>query len=263
MRRCGWALARLRAAGHRRTRSRVLLLNVLAGADGHLTVEAIHRRAAVSGRLDLSTVYRTLAVFERLQLVHTLEIGGRITYGLADHPHAHALAARRPPVRVVVLTGTVLTFLTMAWESTLVLLATGPMGVSDAGYGLMLAIGAIGGVLGAAVTPLLTRRFPQRALQIGALAATAAIDLTLALFPTPATAALAWGGTGFAFTVWNVLSVSLRQRLVPPDLLGRVNGANRAFSMTAVPAGALAGASSPTPSACTPRPGSAASPSPP
>ena len=146
-----------------------------------------------------------------------------------------------PHVRVIVLTGTALTFFTMTWESTLVLLATGPMGVSDAGYGAMLAAGAVGGVLGAALTPALTRRLPQRGLQIGSIAATALIDLALALFPTPAMAAIAWGGTGFAFTLWNVLSVSLRQRLVPPALLGRVNGANRTFSMTAVPAGALAG----------------------
>ncbi|HEX2313554.1 MAG TPA: Fur family transcriptional regulator [Thermomonospora sp.] len=90
-RRHGWALARLRAAGYRSTRPRVLLLRVLADADGHLTADALHRRATASRHLDLSTVYRTLAVFERIRLVHTLEIGGRVTYGLADHPHAHAV----------------------------------------------------------------------------------------------------------------------------------------------------------------------------
>ncbi|MGW0533328.1 MFS transporter [Streptomyces sp. NPDC003032] len=144
-------------------------------------------------------------------------------------------------VRAVVLTGSALTFFTMAWEATLVLLARGPMGVSESGYGVMLAIGAIGGVTGALVTPALVRRFDRRALQITAIATTAALALALAAFPHPALAALAWGGTGAAFAVWNVLSVTLRQRLVPAGLLGRVNSANRTFSMAAVPLGAVTG----------------------
>lgn len=144
-------------------------------------------------------------------------------------------------VRTIVLTGTALTFFTMAWEATLVLLARGPMGVSETGYGVMLAVGAIGGVAGALATPALVSRFDRRALQIAAIAVTAALDLALAAFPTPALAALAWGGTGAAFAVWNVLSVTLRQRLVPAGLLGRVNSANRTFSMAAVPLGAVTG----------------------
>ncbi|MFF5447857.1 MFS transporter [Streptomyces sp. NPDC012888] len=144
-------------------------------------------------------------------------------------------------VRTIVLTGSALTFFTMAWEATLVLLALGPMGVSETGYGVMLAAGAIGGVAGAMVTPVLTRRFDRRRLQIASLATTAVLVLALAAFPHPALAALAWGGTGAAFAVWNVLSVTLRQRLVPAELLGRVNSANRTFSMAAVPLGALTG----------------------
>lgn len=70
----------------------------------------------------------------------------------------------------------------------------------------MLALGAIGGVAGAAATPLLIRRCRHRALQVFALAATAAGVLALAAFPTPVTAALAWGDSGFAFALWKVLS---------------------------------------------------------
>ncbi|WP_067467808.1 Fur family transcriptional regulator [Actinomadura macra] len=93
-RRLAWATDRLRAAVRRSTRPRRLLLDVLAHADGHLTVETIHRHASAKGPLDLSTSYRTMTVFERLRLVHTVMIGGRTTYGLADHPHAHAVCDR-------------------------------------------------------------------------------------------------------------------------------------------------------------------------
>ncbi|WP_433235928.1 Fur family transcriptional regulator [Actinomadura nitritigenes] len=91
VRRHSWALTRMRGAGHRNTRPRALVLGVLARADGHLTAEAVHQRATASGSLNPSTVYRALALFERLQIVHTLVIGGRVTYGLADHPHAHTV----------------------------------------------------------------------------------------------------------------------------------------------------------------------------
>ncbi|MET9241257.1 MFS transporter [Nonomuraea sp. NPDC003709] len=144
-------------------------------------------------------------------------------------------------VRTVVLIGCVMNFVTLAWESTLVLLAVGPMRLSDGGYGVMLAAGAVGGVAGAMVTPALVRRFDRRWLQVAALAVCAVVDLALAAYPNPVTGALAWGGTGAGFAVWNVLSVTLRQREVPPELLGRVNSASRTLSMAAAPLGALAG----------------------
>jgi MFS family permease len=144
-------------------------------------------------------------------------------------------------VRSIILTGAGLTFFTQMWLPLLVLLALGPMGLSKTGYGVMLALGAIGGVIGAAATPLLIRRFEHRGLQVLALVMTSAGVLALAALPTPVITALVWGDTGFTFALWNVLSVTLRQRLVPPDLLGRVNSASRTLSTTAVPLGALAG----------------------
>ncbi len=56
-------------------------------------------------------------------------------------------------VRRLILTGACLVFTTSVWESTLVLLATGPVGLSAAGYGLVLGLGALGGVGGALATP--------------------------------------------------------------------------------------------------------------
>jgi MFS family permease len=144
-------------------------------------------------------------------------------------------------VRSIVLTGAGLTFFTQTWQPLLVLLALGPMGLSKTGYGVMLALGAAGGVIGAAATPFLIRRFEHRLLQLLALVATAAGVLALAAFPNPVITGLVWGDTGFTFALWNVLSVTMRQRLVPPDLLGRVNSASRTLSTTAVPLGALIG----------------------
>jgi MFS family permease len=144
-------------------------------------------------------------------------------------------------VRGVIATGAALTFLTQTWEPLLVLLVTGSMGVPDIGYGIILALGAAGGIAGAAVTPALARRCDHGRLRVAALGVTGAADLALAAVPSPPMAALALGLASAAFALWNVLSVSLRQRLVPPDVLARVNAASRTLSMTAAPLGALAG----------------------
>jgi hypothetical protein len=85
------------------------------------------------------------------------------------------------------------------------------------------------------------RRFPQRALQITALAVAAVGNFVFAAFPTPLVAAVVLSTTSFSFALWNVLSVTIRQRLVPGAVLGRVNAASRTLSMTAAPLGALAG----------------------
>jgi MFS family permease len=144
-------------------------------------------------------------------------------------------------IRRLVLTGACLVFTAWVWESTLVLLATGPVGLSAAGYGLVLGIGALGGIGGAVVTPILVARIDRWHLQLGSLVLCALVDLLLAIAPNPVTIALAWGGTGFAFGVWYVVSISVRQRLVPADIMARVNSAARTLSVMAVPAGALVG----------------------
>lgn len=144
-------------------------------------------------------------------------------------------------VRRLIITGAGLTFATMFWESTLVLLVVGPLGLSAQGYGLILALGAVGGTLGAVATPWLLRRYDRWKMQIIGLGICIAVDLALAIRPSSITAALAWGGTGFGFAIWNVVSVSARQRLVPDGILARVNSAARTISMSAAPLGALAG----------------------
>jgi MFS family permease len=144
-------------------------------------------------------------------------------------------------VRAVVVTGAGLTFLTQTWEPLLVLLVTAAMGVSGATYGVILALGAGGGIIGAMVTPALARRFDHGRLRAAALGVTAIADLALAAAPSPPMAAVALALASAAFSLWNVLSVSLRQRRAPADVLGRVNAANRTLSMTAALLGTLAG----------------------
>lgn len=84
--------ARLRARGLRWTPQRRILLEVLAGIDGHVTAaELVERSRAADPTTTPSTVYRTLDVLEDLGLVrHSHGLAGRQEFHVnpqADHGH--------------------------------------------------------------------------------------------------------------------------------------------------------------------------------
>ncbi|MFY1668509.1 Fur family transcriptional regulator [Plantactinospora sp. WMMB334] len=85
------ALVALRDSGRRRTLARQAVLQALANAT-HLSAAQVHDRIAVAGtRIDLSTVHRILTALVTAGAVHVVPVRGRLTYGLADHPHHHAV----------------------------------------------------------------------------------------------------------------------------------------------------------------------------
>ncbi|HYB47387.1 MAG TPA: MFS transporter [Streptosporangiaceae bacterium] len=116
-----------------------------------------------------------------------------------------------------------------------------PVGSLLFGYGFLLAVSAVGSVLGGLVCPLLTRRLGiLPSLVIGG-GMDAAVFVGIGLAPGPAVAAVMLAGQGFAVTMWNVVTISLRQRIVPSALLGRVNSVYRMLGWGLMPIGALAG----------------------
>ncbi|MBB2943985.1 putative MFS family arabinose efflux permease [Actinoplanes lutulentus] len=104
-----------------------------------------------------------------------------------------------------------------------VLYARHRLGVSDVGYGLLLTTFAIGGLLGAALASRVTSRFGAAAVLRTGLLVEILTHVVLA------TTTHAWvAGTvlilfGVQTVVWGVITSSLRQRLVPNHLLGRVS----------------------------------------
>lgn len=89
-------LARFTSSGGRRTASRQAIVEVVVGADGHLTAEQI--ASAVQARfpsVNLSTVYRTLEALEELRVVDHVHLGhGRAIYHLTDEAHQHLFCER-------------------------------------------------------------------------------------------------------------------------------------------------------------------------
>jgi predicted MFS family arabinose efflux permease len=126
-------------------------------------------------------------------------------------------------------------------QATLVLLATQTFHVGTRGYGLLWTAAAVGSILGGLANPAITRRIGELPSLIVAMAAFAAVYVAIGLAPGPVVAGLLLACDGFFVTMWNVVTVSLRQRIVPDELLGRVNSVYRMIGWGLIPVGALAG----------------------
>ena len=144
-------------------------------------------------------------------------------------------------LRTVALLLGVSNFSSQMGQATLVLLATQTLHVGTRGYGLLWTAAAVGSVLGGLVNPAITRRLGLLPSLTVAMAAFAVADAGVGLAPDFAVAAALMACNGFFVTMWNVVTVTLRQRIVPAELLGRVNSAYRMIGWGLMPLGALAG----------------------
>ncbi|GAA2352932.1 MFS transporter [Nonomuraea africana] len=125
--------------------------------------------------------------------------------------------------------------------ATFVLYATDVLAVPAAAYGLLMAAGAIGGVVAGWKARVLTRRLSYRQTTALALAVQALVWLGVLAGADVWTTGvlLAVGGAGATLT--SVAVGSARHALTPDDLLGRVVAAFRLFGMGAAGLGALLG----------------------
>lgn len=120
-------------------------------------------------------------------------------------------------------------------------LGPGPLGLTAARYGLLLAAPGVGGlVVGVLATPVLRRLGSRRTLLV-ASAALAAGFAAPGVVPRTPYVAVGLVATGLV-VLTNVATVSYRQRAVSDHLLGRVTAAYRLFAFGGLPLGsALAG----------------------
>lgn len=125
--------------------------------------------------------------------------------------------------------------------SVLVLFAGQRLGLDGTGYGLLLAASALGGLVGAGLTPRVRARFGYRATITATLVLGSASLGGLAATTHPVAA----GGFLALYilhaVVWNICATSLRQRLVPSELLGRVGAASRVLGLLGLAVGSVLG----------------------
>ncbi len=128
-----------------------------------------------------------------------------------------------------------------AGAALLVLLVTDTLGGSPLAYGLVISAGAVGGLTGSLVAERIARRIGRGTTMGASLIVGAALFLAIAAAGSVEVLAAVWTVVVLAGGVFNVVSRSLRQTIVPDRLMGRVIGAFRLLGYGTIPLGALAG----------------------
>ncbi|GAA3150919.1 MFS transporter [Planomonospora alba] len=151
------------------------------------------------------------------------------------------LARNRLPRTLTLIAGAGNFCETMAL-ATLVLFARDVLGVGDGGYGVLVAAMAVGGVAGGLVADRVVTRLGGRPVALGVQLVIPLSWLAIALVGRNAVTVVAlFTVFSLAVALWNVMASSLRQRLIPAELLGRVGGAGRMIAFGAIPLGAVCG----------------------
>ncbi|HET7489892.1 MAG TPA: MFS transporter [Acidimicrobiales bacterium] len=128
-----------------------------------------------------------------------------------------------------------------AGEAVLVLFAQEKLGVGPVGFGLLGVGAAAGGLLGTVVGTRLERRLGAGPVLLGSIASLGVVQLAVGLASQAWLVCALFGVTGTATVAWNVITVSLRQAVVPEHLLGRVNSVYRLLAWGPMTIGAAMG----------------------
>ncbi len=146
----------------------------------------------------------------------------------------------RPLLRLAIVLG-LINFLDIMAITILVIFAQELLGLTAAGYGILLSIAAIGAVVGSLGAPMVTRRISPQTALILCFVGWGLTYAAMGLSSSPVVVATALFLSMATSMVWNVITVSWRQRRIPAELLGRVNSIYRFFGSGSLPLGALAG----------------------
>lgn len=147
-------------------------------------------------------------------------------------------------LKPLIISGALVNMVNTAYFAVFVLWAVGDgsrLGLEPAHYPLLLAVLAVGAVIGSLFTERLVRSFPELRVMLGSWGVCAALLIVPVLVPTIAGTAVTLFLLGLFVTVGNTVSQSMRQRIVPAGLLGRVSGASRTLVFGLMPVGAMLG----------------------
>ena len=148
---------------------------------------------------------------------------------------------QHPDMRDVTIVAGLVSALDAAWFAVLVLFVVGDLHQQPGAYGLLLAIGALGGVAIGGIGAVLTRRLgPWRSLLLGGVAM-AASQAGLGLTGNVVVAAAMLFISSGAWALFNMTAVTMRQRQVPAALLGRVSSLFGTVTRGTEALGAVAG----------------------
>ena len=150
------------------------------------------------------------------------------------------MRADRVLLRLAIVLG-VANFLATATITVQVLFAQDVLSLSAFAYGTVLSVAALGAITGSLLAPRLTKAIGLHPCLLLSIAGWAVGYFVIGVSSSGIFMGLALFGVMASAMLWNVITVSWRQRRIPTELLGRVNSIYRFFGWGSMPLGALAG----------------------
>jgi MFS family permease len=147
-----------------------------------------------------------------------------------------------PVLRNIALHAAAFNLIAATVTSQLVLFAHDRLGASNAQVSILFAAGALGTAVAVFGAGRLARRLSFKATTLGAILCWSGLVLCLSLSSQLWLAAVFWAAAAGLPSVYAVRTTTLRQSLVPDELLGRVQTVAQTLAWSAQPLGALAGA---------------------
>ena len=126
-------------------------------------------------------------------------------------------------------------------EATLVIFAQEVLEAGPFLFAVIGAGGAIGSILGGWAVPKISRKLGGGTVLAIAVAGLGACSFTVAIATHWVIVMIAFSLTAMLGLGWNVVTVSLRQSVIPDHLLGRVNSVYRFMAWGSIPIGAMLG----------------------
>ena len=123
----------------------------------------------------------------------------------------------------------------------LYVVAPGPLGLDGVGFGLLTTAIAIGTVIGTLLASRIERAIGRANLFVACIGSLLVMDLVWIVIPQPLIIGAILAVSSSLGGAFNVVFGSIRQRIVPNHLLGRVMASFRVISWGALPLGALLG----------------------
>jgi MFS family permease len=170
--------------------------------------------------------------------------GGQVGIGIGtDILEGLRFLARHRLLRTLAAVVAVVNLANAAVWSVFVLyaVAPGPMGLSEVSFGALLGVGALGSVAGTMLAGAAERRLGRANVLAAAIAAVALQYVVIAFSASPLVVGSLLVAGNAVLGTFNVVFISLRQRIAPGRLLGRVTASFRLVAWGTLPVGALFG----------------------
>ena len=126
-------------------------------------------------------------------------------------------------------------------QAVFVKFARDELGLGARSFGLLLALISLGSILGGFVGESVSKRLGPTVALVTAYIVFGLSDLIPGLFPNIWAVTISGVIMAIAGTIWNVITVSMRQRLIPVELFSRVNSVYRFIGTGTTAIGALIG----------------------